>query len=546
MDMLRCVRFDDLPASVREGLTQAVKAHDAGGDGPIAMAFRRTWGDTVRAALWALPAAALLVATLYGGFGQLTEASVQHWAQTAWYAALLAFVLVLPLSIWPVHHRPRLPFRPGVYIMPSAIVDARSPFLDIHPMAGLRKFDIRHMHQGKKYSHTVMAVVFSDGRAMQHTIAKEQQVAEAALASLRNNGAALQAAAAAGDLQTLRRLDPLFELRAAGTPRPARSTAWQRAAQQLLASPIPAALVLGFVLAQPVWLARNLASDSASFRLATSMGTEAAYQQYVKIGWRFTAEAKAAMPAAALKDAIKVGTVAALRGVLQRYPASGFQQEVAARVSKIYQDAFERFKVRARGDPELVPFVQKLLQHLEKSGDSTIAVRFVRRDTSELQRFDQRDLRKFKVVLAPVSGHFGDAANAGRESRIVGELGRGFRSVFPEDVLKLVQRAQAAAGRPTLEIDYLVKPSGSVYTSELTQLNFVGIVYRFDMRFDVTTDARPWHSTLEVLPPQRFQVRSTGSRPTDGTVYAEMADRAFDFLGEKLRTAFFGPPAAAK
>jgi hypothetical protein len=119
----------------------------------------------------------------------------------------------------------------------------------------------------------------------------------------------------------------------------------------------------------------------------------------------------------------------------------------------------------------------------------------------------------------------------------VSELAQGFRQVFPQDVLSLRAAATADPARPALRIAYRISPSGMVYTSQTTSRKFFGVVVDFDTVFSVPQAPVPWRSSLQVLPPDRFTVK--GATQSDEAVYVEMADRAFDQLGAKLRAAYF-------
>lgn len=527
--------YEALPPGVRQRLAGDIAAHLNGQASPVAFSIgvpRNVVGlvKTLAMAALCLGGVALVMAV---DFGRLGPGGVQAWLTSLFYAALIACAAALVLRAWPVHRLGLPPLPPGVFFFAWDIVDTREGGFKVHTLRDLRHLGATDVvSQGGQYLHTRLDFALADGSQASFAIAP-RDAAQRSIDQLRARNQQLNAALKAGNGAAVAALDPFDAARRPDAP----VAAGNRALAKLTRTRWAWSVLAGLVLAHALWLARNYLSDEAMYKLVSSTGTEAAYLSYVEYGWRYVDAARAALPRAALSDARKAGTVVGLRGVLQRYPDAGLGPEVAADIHAIFARAFERFRRMAtRSDATVEPFVQQLLARLEASGSSAVGVSFVRPGTDALAKVDN-----VRPGMVPSARHFGSDSAAARERRMVAELSKGFRLVFPEDILSLAVAGNSPPPeRPLLQVAYEIAPSGAVFTSSRTGRRFVGVAINFNVVFAIPGAGAPWRTALKVLPPDRFTV-SGASNEDDGEVYAEMADRAFDQLSARLDEAFFAP-----
>jgi hypothetical protein len=107
------------------------------------------------------------------------------------------------------------------------------------------------------------------------------------------------------------------------------------------------------------------------------------------------------------------------------------------------------------------------------------------------------------------------------------------------------------AAPPTLEIKYKVAWAGDIYTEEKGDRKFVGIVVDFHVAMKIPGESDTVEFDLAVKPPDRFTVNYTqyndigDTGPSEGQVYDQMAERAFDQLSERMKKVFFRPGSKA-
>jgi hypothetical protein len=191
-----------------------------------------------------------------------------------------------------------------------------------------------------------------------------------------------------------------------------------------------------------------------------------------------------------------------------------------------------------------------LLDRAEQSGNPNVPIQFIRPTPEAMQRMDdalrQKGERLHGLQIIPAAAYFSNDSASVREQRIISGLRQAFGSIFPNDVLQFGQGGNVAASTPTLQIRYQIDPSGAIYEEENGHRGFVGLVARFQAGLVVPDLADPWRFELEVEPPQHYNVeyKTGGGRaagPSDGQVYAVMAERAFDSLSTKIMASFFRP-----
>jgi hypothetical protein len=411
-------------------------------------------------------------------------------------------------------------------------------------------------------------------------------------------------AAQARDMATMQRLDPLFEIRV--------NDAWNsltpRAPHEI--SPPVAKALPGFlqtkiiwlmglialpVIGVPVWGIWNIASDELMFSKAQARDSVDGYEQYLYTGLRHADEIRTTrLPKAALKEAKAKGSVTALREVLKKYPHSIIEADTKTEIHKAFEKTRTDFHEQASTtDKRLLPFMDKLIDHLEKNEANQVEVRFHSPSSASLEAVDTL-LKKRSAdptgdgTVIPVAPHFSDSDCISRETVIVTRLGEGFSAIFPADIMTLANGARIAEkdteeplllgnaakfGKkpgakappvpekpkvditglkvPTIDIRYRVGWAGEIYSESKGTRQFVGIVVQFHVAMVVPGESTIFDFDLEIMPPDSFTVNYSSyggllgagkdDGPSEGRVYDVMAARAFDQLSTKLQTVFFRP-----
>jgi hypothetical protein len=560
MTSAREIDFNSLPLMVRQRFVSAI----AGGNAPDAPLGREVQG------LVALSIGlAVLVLLAWGGlsglgngFGKLGDPNAWlGWGEAVNMSVWLAAALYAALALWRrIRMRRAVPYAPGRYLFPMDLVDAQTRQLKIRSLANLKSIQPVHQYIQGIYRRTVVTFTFDDGTS-EKLIVRGKERAEQGIAQWQAKQAELRQAVQASDRAALKRLDPFFDVRAANwvidSPGAVDGPVATGHVPAYLKWRAPIAIGAALAVAFMAVAVRNVASDQLIYEEALRKGTERAYLDYVSEGWRNVDQIRAGLPRVAFNDAKKRASVSALRSVLQRYPGSGLDAEVATEIGSLYAAAFETFRTQAAiADPTLVPFMQRLLSALRDAGGSTLQVRFTRPTIEALQTADARVAQRLGEAkareFAPSAGHFSSNSAAPRETRIVGEMNRGFRAIFPSDILTVAAAAASPDARlPVLDIAYTITPSGAIYKLDESNRLFVGVVANFDVRMSLPAASDDWRFRVEVQPPEHFTVdyklppgALKGVAP-DERVYVVMAERAFDQLGLKLRTAFFKPESDA-
>jgi hypothetical protein len=268
-------------------------------------------------------------------------------------------------------------------------------------------------------------------------------------------------------------------------------------------------------------------------------------------------EVRELIPQAALQE-LPPNDVAELRRFRERYPRSIIDEDVQDLIRKLYAQARTELQEQASTqNRDFVPFMNKLLAHLEKTERSQVLVHFHRHGSSSLRAAD-RLLREYSRTYgiegsAPVSGYFTAANTGGLEDKAVEALQNAFQQIFPGKMLSLEHSERSPEWKKTrvapdarIDIDYTISSSGTVYSQGEFGRKFVGVQFDFQVTLRMA-GARPVSFTLKVKPPKTFSVRTYGYAfyAADSTVYDTMAQRAFHELGGKLGKAFFRPGSRA-
>ena len=547
---VRTVEFNSLPKSVRTRFA----ALTIGTGEPAPLLSERTSTNTKILGLSVLAAVlAILVATMVGaGIGSLWNDLAIHGLLHVLFGYIplvfvLAFVILVIIQRKVVGSP--LPFQPGRYLFATDFVDARTGTLRIVPTKDLSDFKGTHMHTNSAYTHTQLNFVF--GNVTEQFTIRGQDTAQAAINAFWDSQKALSAAAQAQDWPAVEKLDPFFECR--------RTGAWEGGTptdggpQVKIVPPFfrrraVIAAIVAIVLSPLIALGRNFVSDEMMYANAKNLDSESSYGQYLDRGWRHISEAKLAQPIAAFREAKKDATVSKMRHVLKTYPGSSVEPDVRAALHGLYMKTFADFRARAStADARMLPFMERLIDYLEKNDTATVRVVFSPPSTGTLAQADaffRREYSRGGKIVEPISPYFEPKNSAPREGSIVSRLNTAFASIFPTDVLKLEQGTQGATGakEPSISIAYVVGPSGRAYSSDDNQRVFVGIDVAFGMRMRIPSDANPFDFNLKVSPPERFGYRVAPGASQAEAAYNAMAERAFDEFTTKLQGVFFRNP----
>jgi hypothetical protein len=559
---VRKVPFNALPAPSRERFIAAVK-----GTGRPSPALKTTTMKTGAIVLWVL----FILGVAFGVFALMMDDFGRYWRPRQSFGFLVAYMVgfwVMGYGILAVWRRvsldKRLPYDRGRFVFPTDVVIATGDTLEMLPMGRVARIDVVHQHQNGGYVRTDIRFIFDGGRTEAFSVFNRMK-AQTILDQLQNDQQRLRAAAQAGDVAAMADLDPFLEARVHGLlddPQQMAPVA-AHAPHGPLAGGIPAWLkwasvsALAFaILAVPTFLVRNHLSDEEAFADAVANGDVYALREYMSSGGSHADEvANVHLPAAAFAEAQRTGTVTALRDFVRDYPNA--QQVPQARdvIHQRFEEVKATFMSQANtADPSMLQFMEALLAWLETNDSPPVKVRFNPPSTEALAEMDT-ELRSRHEAIIPIAPHFTQDASARREETVTSVLRRGFGAVFPDDVMSLEHAGRIAPGAPdpvvpTVNVSYVVRPSGAIYVDETDNRQFVGIHVDFDVRMRIPGVPTEHRFTMPVEPPQRFTVSydtygGVGGGPSEGLVYATMASRAFDQLSSRLRMTFFKPGSAA-
>lgn len=588
MSSARTVDFNSLPQHIRERLVASFQKQGWPqpilSDTPSFGCAAFGWG------FLALTALSIGLTSMAADFGSRRHEAgyiILHG-----FAAALFIASILSIIRGRIQ-RTSLPFPPGRYMLPLDFIIATDRMLKIIPMSSMVNFQGVHQHTNGAYTGTTLTFTF-EGNISESITVQGKHLAEQAMGMLRQSQEEVRNAAQARDAATLQRLDPLFEIR--------MNDAWNsltpRAPNEIsppVAKALPTflqakviwlgALVLIPLIGTPVWGVWNILSDEAMFSKAKSYDTSWGYESYLYTGKSHETEVRTTLlPKAAFKEAKVKGSVTAMREVLKKYPGSIVEKDAKAEIHTLFEKTRKDFHEQAStSDPRLRPFMDKLIDHLEKTESNKVEVRFHSPSSATLEAVDS--LLKTKGNVIAVAPHFTDKDCITRETVIVNRLGDGFSAIFPADIMTLstgVRIAEKNAEEPlllgvaaktakkpgakapvqpqkpqmdltgitvpTIDIRYRVGWGGEIYTESKGNREFVGIVMQFNVAMVVPGDNQVFDFDMEVNPPEKFTVNYTqygamlkDDGPSEGRVYDVMAARAFDELSTKLKTVIFKP-----
>ena len=592
---VRRIDFYKLPREKQERFLASAK-----GKAPPAPIMQAT-GDGGRAIRWvamSVVAAVALAIVYVVRFGVLGAPLAVHGVRfIAVYCALLftaPYAALRAIGSWRAGKL--LPYKPGVYVFPMCLVDARAKVLRIFAMTDLANVC-------KATAGGVLRLSFRGGGSFAFP-AGDVHEAEALNAGIDNAQEQVKHALATSDDSELTTLDPFYEAKRGWTspigpttPLVDRSPAWRR---------FDWAFALGCAAAfgPLLWFVHNKSSDDAMLKKAVAASTPEAFQSYLNVGKRHVDEVSstllphaelerakapqtveaiqafiAAHPAsaidgeaqAALRDALlreldkakKGASLASLAAFEKAYPNHHLTAELSAAKHELYTSAVARFKTMAASDDaQLLAFVPRLAKYLEAHGTSVTVV-FRREVSPALAQADKL------LAGAPSNRAFGpkqvtkyfdpDAAQP-KDADVALAFDKSMKRIFSPDLIAVklgpavddASQAALATKDPLVTIRYRFGWLGVAYANVALKRAFAGINVSGESTFTLPDGSAPLRTRLEVPPPRQLPLQYTASHdglsapaidetnPEPG-VYTAMELRALDHIATLLENAIIKP-----
>jgi hypothetical protein len=537
-------------------------------------------------------ASAILLLVLYRlGYGVLDSGlAIQSPPLVAAYAlvvATFAFGILRAFALW--RDARVLPYRPGVYVFPIGVIDARRYQMRVYPFS-----DLQTVEGPKPQNQFVLA--FAGGAKFTFP-ASDATKAEQALRSLNAARSQHQEATSARDSirpKAIAAIDPLQDGGFASplvpkSPIPRAVPFWS--SRSWLVAP-----AIGLLVGLGLWNGRNILSDEQMFAKAKAKNDAASYKAYLARGSRHQDEAAMTLlPRAELKDAkangsvdaieayIKAhpktkiqnevsaalraamvaelektkeaGTVTALQDFAKRHPDHHLEGELAAATHAVYMTAIERYKAKANPkEPAAAAFVEKLVLLAEKKGPR-VEIRFQRQMGKTMDRVDSAvsKHRLFMGTQSLPSRYFDVNRARPREQECAKVIAAKFASVFPSDVLELVlgepiadpEAPLPAATVPTLFIEHAAEWSGALTPSESPRGIFAGTGLLFDAQFKLPEEPKGYRFKF---PSWRAPSLSgmKGEEKPEEKIYENAARDEFELFEKKFLWNFFKEEPKAK
>jgi hypothetical protein len=537
----------------------------------------RAWGYLGASGFFVAAAAILLRL----GLGQVTSPLALHGTK-----ALAVDVALLAAAAYGVVHAAAilralevLPWRPGVFLFPAAVVDARRPVLQVWSVSDAEAVE-RVSVPGPG-----LALRMRDGtRVIVPASAADVERADAALESLRGD---LAKATAEQDPHMLAELDPLHDSALSSPIGP--TEAMKRTLPAWIRLDWAIALGVGIAAGLTLGTTRNAMSDEAMYRALVSAGGAPDYRLYLAQGGKHASEVRdVLLPRAELRDAEaqgtiesvkafasahpsskigpeidaalrrvmlaelekakKVGTVAALDEFVRKYPDHVVDRELKAARHALYAKALSAWKEKAQADTGVRAFMERLLAWAEKNGAAS-ELRFRPKPSKSLDEADKSAIKSghYPGPDALPSKFVTPAALRPREERVEQSLAQACAAAFPSDVLSLQPGESLAPDAPlpmkvpTLVVEYSPEWSHGNTASMKPNTVFAGFNFTFEGSF-----ALPEGAPLKVLvkawrgaEPWKFKGDVMSREDFEQKVYDAMIDGAFDQLSKKLSDMFF-------
>jgi hypothetical protein len=569
--------FYELSRAVQDRFTVSVR-----GEGQPRPLLALRAGPPREALLWSAIGGGgllLLVLLVALGFGDLASSfALQAVPLVAAYAILAATVAISVMRVLAVvKQRWALPYKPGVYLFPAGVIDAKSDKLRVFPLSRL----VTPVVGDKR-----LTLGFPEGESFTFTLLASGHQAEVQK-TIEEAQAAVEKAHASADKKSLGVLDPLVDIGVvnpfAPTSRLARYTPfWARYVWFVGA-------FIGLVLAPGVWFLRNLVSDRQMLSLANKARDAASFKAYLARGGSKPEVRDVLLPRAELSEAIRDGSVEAIEKYMAAHPNSRIQSEVSVALRQamlaeletvkksgtvsvlndfakrhpnnlvdaelkqaihaVYQAALARYKKESGvRDANVLAFVERLLAYAEKNGPKA-ELRFRRKNTRSMEIADAQIKKSpfFMGTTSIPSQYFDDAHARPREAAAAQAIVNRFAGAFPADILALEvgQPVVEPEGPlppskiPTMFVEHSAEMSGASYLSSNPRGVFVGLGMLFEVSFRLPDESKPQRYRLSAWRPPDTTI-SKGDYPTfEAAVYETMASEGFGQFAQRYLSTFF-------
>lgn len=514
------------------------------------------------------------VAFWFVGFGSLESAASMHGVALLLGHALGFFGLAFGVLYFLTYNlrEKSLPYRPGVYLFPACLVDARTRQLVVHPIAEL---------SGVAPQGDGVRVTFKDG-------AFEFPGAGPVAARIESSKGDFAAAEERADANELVTLDPLYNPRFSSPVGPRepyveRAPVWAK---------LPWAIALGvaFALAVPSWLVHNHLSDGSMFRKAAAVDSVESYTAYLVRGRREVEQVRdVLLPRAELRVAIAVGTpdalleyaakhpaskiktevdqatraamlnalgkaiqkggLAPLQEFKKTYPTHGVEPELKAAIHQVYVRELAAYKQRVGAkDKAVFAAVDRLFAWAEAKGPK-VEIRFRRKPTKSLVRADDflQKTPTYNGEISHPTRYFDAKHQSVREAALGKELADKFdqglsAELFEFGVGPLVD-SDAPLTVPTLLITYEPEWSTHTYTNKSPRGSFIGLIFRYELELLIPGDTQPFKWTTSTFRGAALGVLKEGDPPGgEEKVYEKMSEDATAVLKKRFYPVFFSDP----
>ncbi|HVW27647.1 MAG TPA: hypothetical protein VHC69_19915 [Polyangiaceae bacterium] len=524
-------------------------------------------------AKWLLLSAPIAIGVVWGlvhGFGSLESPfALEPAAFAVGYAVAVAAIAYFLLRMFGVRSaRASIPYRPGLYLFPAGVFDARHDPIRVflHPdLKGVSVVDGSSLRVSSSQGEFVFRLPNADTAAQaRDTFERAREMYEQAARSEHRREQAM--------------LDPLVDSGFSSPFSPKQRLGrrlpwWSKAA-------VPVAVVAGMLIGFGLWKVRNVASERRLFAAALSSGTVEDFRAYLSRGGPREAVSQVYLPRAELRQAVSVGTVEALEEFERTHPDSriasevegALQNAVTAELGEVTKagtvTALRDFKARrarytfiqpaadaaivalykglakqfvAGKDPAVASFFERLLGYSKAHGPH-VSIRFVRRQPDSEAAADQlvKMSAYFMGKQSIPSQYYTGAYAEKREVASGQQIAAVINAPFPADVVH-AEVVPALVGQdplpeptePTLFVDYSPEMAGG-YMSDKPRGVFVGVGMTFKASFQIPKDAQPLEMKSSLWrAPSPLILKNQGTTVAD--VYEKMAGESFakftkDFL----------------
>lgn len=504
------------------------------------------------------------------GFGSLESAyAIAPVGFAAGYGLAVAAIAYCLLRLFAGRSaRAAIPYRPGLYLFPAGVFDARNDPIRVflHPeLQGASIVDGTRLKVSSTHGEFVFRLPDADTAAQaRDAFEKARGMYDQAARSEHRREQAM--------------LDPLVDSGFSSPFSPKhrlgrQSPWWAKGA-------LPVALIAGATLGPGLWALRNLASEQRLYSAAVGTATVESLRAYVARGGPRRVVSEVLLPRAELKDAMrrgsvealeefekahpglkiatevegaqqaavqaelaevsKAGTVTALRDFKTRRARYAFIQPAAdAAIVALYKNLAKKFVVGK--DPPVASFFERLLGYSKGHGPH-VAIRFVRREPDSVAAADtQVKMSAYFMGKQSIPSQYfeGDYASR-RETASAEQIASTINAPFPADVVHAEMVPPLigpdpipAATEPTLFIEYGPEMAGG-YMSDKPRGVFVGVGMMFKASFQLPNDTQPLEMKSSLWRTPNPQIlRNEGAGVAD--VYEKMAGESFarftkDFL----------------